>query len=279
MYDNQRQAFLDLTKNQATRHWERLKEIPDKDPKFQLAELVTSIPDGDHLLRTLAQGKEFETAASEHFAVVISDLESQNEKEFGTFWAERVPLRVFNYTQGLKSVQDSKLQEQLSELLSAYLQKDFLPDVVSKARCQGLVCSKRTRKNVNRFEATLKTGKSDLSSVLSTVEKFSKKQGFPEVEADAAAEAKKALVQDMMRRMQKPKTDAPLMFLSLVIILFAKQSEGVVYATGKYAPKLLKQLRTQLSSEEYEKVDKWKESAKAGSLDKMDREAMVQMAE
>ncbi|KAJ4357354.1 uncharacterized protein N0V89_001929 [Didymosphaeria variabile] len=278
-YNIQQQALLNIAKAQAERQWDLLKELPDKDPKFQMAELLALIPDDEQVLRTVAQQKDSEIAAAEHFSSEISELESKNENDFSTFWTEKMSPRVYNYHEGLKSVDEAKLHDQLADLFANYLQKDLVPDVLAKARSQGLVRSRRTRKNVNRFEATLKASKSDLSGILSTFEKFSKKQGLPETGPEAAEEAKKVAIQDMVRRMQKPKTDAPSMFLSLLVVLFAKHHPGVVYATGKFAPKLLKQLRTKLVGEEYEQVEKWKEQAKAGTLTKEDRDFMVQMAD
>ncbi|KAJ4286766.1 hypothetical protein N0V90_013018 [Kalmusia sp. IMI 367209] len=278
-YSTQRKALLDIAKAQAVRHWNLLKGAPDKEVKFQITELLTSIPAEDHLLRAIAQQKDFESVAAEQFSAEIADLEIKNESDFSMFWTERVTARVQNYTEGLKFVEDSKLHDQLADLLSSYVQKEFVLDMVSKARAQGLICSKRTRKNISRFEATLKTSKSDLASVLSILEKFDKKQGVSEVGPSSAEEVKKTLIQDMLRRMQKPKTDAPLMFLSLVIVLSAKHYPGVIYATGKFAPKLLKQLKSRLDGDDYERVEKWKELAKAGTLTKEDRSAMARMAE
>lgn len=279
MYRNQQQALLAIAKAQADRQWGLFKEATDKDPKFQMVELMASIPAEDHVLHTFASQKEAQVAASEQFSGEISDLEKKNEHDFTIFWAERVSLRAYNYHKGLKSVEDAKLHEQLSDLLSNYLQKEFMPDMISKARSQGLVRSRRTRKNINRFEAMLKASTSDLTSIFSILERFGKKQGLPDIVPEAAEEAKNSSIQDMIRRMQKPKTDAPSTFLSLVVILFAKHHPGLVYATGKFAPKLLKQLRANLSDAGYEQVDRWKEQAKAGTLSKEHRASMVHMAE
>ncbi|KAL1612104.1 hypothetical protein SLS60_000327 [Paraconiothyrium brasiliense] len=278
LYNAKQQALLHMAEAQAGRQWDLLKDIPDKEPKFQMAELLASFPDDENVLRTVAQQKDSEIAAAERFSNEIFELELKNENEFSKFWTGRVSPRVHNYHEGLRAVDEAKLHDQLAELLASHLQKELVPDVLAKARSQGLVRSRRTRKNVNRFEATLKASKADLSGILSTIEKFSKKQGIPETDLDIAEEAKIASIQDTVRRMQKPKTDAPSMFLSLVVVLYARYHPGVVYATGKFAPKLLKQLRTKLVSEEYEQVEKWKEQAKAGTLNKEDRESMVQMA-
>ncbi|KAF2440258.1 hypothetical protein P171DRAFT_524346 [Karstenula rhodostoma CBS 690.94] len=281
-YDLLQQVVSSIAKTQANLQWDSLKATPDKELKFQMVDVLAAVSESKHesgdMLLTVAQQKESEIAAGEQFSITISDLESKNESDFSVFWAEKVSQRVYNYREGLKVIEETKLNEQLTDLLSSYLQKDLLPEAVSKARSQGLLRSRRTRKNFGRFEATLKTSKSDLTSILSTLEKFGKKQGLTETDAEAAEVAKKTSIQDMVRRMQKPKTDAPLMFLSLVVILFAKHYEGVVYATGKFAPKLLKQLKTKLG-EAYEQVEKWKELAKAGTLSKDDRLSMVQMAE
>ncbi|KAF7565011.1 hypothetical protein PtrSN002B_002894 [Pyrenophora tritici-repentis] len=88
------------------------------------------------------------------------------------------------------------------------------------------------------------------------------------------------MVEDMLRRLQKQKaSDGPVLFLTLVVVLFARQYDGVVYATGKFAPKLLKQLKGTLDKVQYEKVEAWKEAAKTNALTPEDRAEMVKMAE
>ncbi|KAK7188641.1 hypothetical protein DPSP01_005603 [Paraphaeosphaeria sporulosa] len=287
-YSLMQEEVTGLAKTRAsTQWWDSLKDTSDKDPKFQMADVLTAtvqqknsnFSEHMHVLHAVAQQKDSEVAAAEQFSITISDLESKNENDFSMFWAEKVSQRVHNYREALKAIDETKLSEQLTDLLSSYLHKDLLPEAISKARTQGLVRSRKTRKNVTKFEATLKASKSDLASILSTFEKFGRKQGLVETDGEAAEAAKKASIQDMVRRMQKPKTDAPSMFLSLVVILFAKHHPGVVYATGKFAPKLLKQLKTKLDDESYEQAEKWKELAKAGSLTTDDRAFMVQMAE
>lgn len=274
-----------FAKKDAFIQWESLKDTPDKDPKFQMADVLTAITRENYasidrqVLQAVAEQKDSELVAADKFMVTMSELEAQNEDDFSKFWAEKVSQRVYNYYEGLKAIEETKLKEQLTDLLSIYLQKDLLPDAISKARLQGLVRSRKTRKSVNRFEAALKASKSDLFSVLSTLEKFGRKQGLMEIDVKVAEVAKRETIQDMIRRMQRAKTDAPSMFLSLVVVLFAKQHQGMIYATGKFAPKLLKQLKTELGGEAYEQVEKWKDSAKAGSLSNEERMAMLQMVE
>jgi hypothetical protein len=87
------------------------------------------------------------------------------------------------------------------------------------------------------------------------------------------------MLDDMLRRFKKQKaSDGPVLFLTLVVVLFAKQHDGVVYATGKFAPKLLKLLKGKLEDEQYEQVERWKEAAKTNSLTAEDKAAMAKMA-
>lgn len=120
----------------------------------------------------------------------------------------------------------------------------------------------------------------DVSALISSLDKFGKKQSIDAV-ADLSLESSKAtMLNDMARRMQKQKkSDGPLLFLTLVVFLFAKHNAGVVYATGKYAPKLMKQLRSVLDAEQYSQLEAWKEAARAGSLRAEDRDGMKKMVE
>lgn len=265
-------------KAQATGKWEELKETADKDLKFQISDILAAIPSDRPLLRAVTEEKGTDRVMEEHFWSEISVLESQNEEAFSAFWIERVLSRVHNYREGLQAIEDGKLRDQLADLLSAHLQKELFSDALAKARSQGLVRSRKTRKNAQKLESALAEGKADLKSAVAAMEKFGKKQGVQEPDPASLVEAKKALTGDMIRRMQKPKTEPPVMFLTLIIVLFARQYPGIVYATGKFAPKLLKLLKSTLSAEQYERLEHWKEQAKAGTLTAEDREDMRQMA-
>ncbi|KAF2797739.1 hypothetical protein K505DRAFT_372226 [Melanomma pulvis-pyrius CBS 109.77] len=279
-YDRERDSLLKMAKVHATTQWHQLKENLDQDLKFQISEIINTIPSELPLRCAIAKDKSVEKALDERYWNDVSDLESTNEAEFSTFWIERVVSRIQNYTEGLKYIEDTKLRDQLADLLSTYIQKELLPDSVSKARSQALVLSRKTRKHVQKLESTLKSGKMDLSGVIVAVEKFGKKQGLPDLDTASLTGTKDVLISDMIRKMQKKQADGPLLFLTLVIVLLAKQQlgVGVVYATGKFAPKLLKQLKSVLSTERYEQLEGWKELAKAGTLTSEDKEDMKRLA-
>jgi hypothetical protein len=276
-YDSEREVLLHSAQAHATQQWQTQKDEQAKDIKFQLSNIIAFIPEDQRVLQAVAENSTIKKAVEEAFWNEISGLESRNEAEFATFWVERVVSRMTNYTEGLKVIEDPKLREQLSELLSSYLLKDLVPDAISKARSQALLCSRKTKKNIQKIESSLKTSKTDISSTISVIEKFNQKQGVQELDTASLEEAKTAQVADMVRKMQK-LSDGPTLFLYLVVVMLARHNPGVLYASGKFAPKLMKLLKPSLSAEAYEQLEKWKDGARAGSLSAEDKDDMRGLA-
>lgn len=264
----------------ATTQWEKLKADPNFDLKSDVSNIAKAIGIEEHIYNPLLADTSSRKALEEKFKASVADLETQNESDFAALWTDRVDLRIAIYNQGLSSIEDKKLQDQLSNLLATYIQKDLVPDTLVKARSQGLVLSRKTKKNVQKFETTLSSSNPSLNAILSTLAKFSQKSGLTSSSPLALDTHKAAMIQDMQRRMAKQtkSPDGPVLFLTLVVILCAKHYDGFVYATGKYAPKLLKQLRGKLEAGEYEQLEKWKEAAKTGTVGEEDREGMRGMA-
>lgn len=279
-YSRESNALLDLAKSDANTQWRLLKENPKADVRFLAATIASQVPANRPVMQDLIKERTVERALDDAFSDEILELEKQNEVDFAEFWTDRVVTRVAIYTEGLAAVEDQKLQNQLSDLLAQYLQKDLVPDAVSKATSQGLLLSRKTRKNVQKFESSLSADSMDVPAITACLEKLSKKQSVNTPAPLAMETSKTTMLNDMARRMQKQKrSDGPLLFLTLVVFLFAKHNAGVVYATGKFAPKLLKQLKIVLDVEQYTQLETWKESAKAGTLSAEDRVAMKKMVE
>lgn len=280
-YSIEREVLLKHTRLSAVDQWQQLKDSPEADIKFDMSIITSTVANDQPFLAELIKEKTIEKAIEEQYWLVVSEQETQNEAEFAAFWSDRVVSRVNVYSEGLVIIEDPKLKDQLSDLLATYLQKELVLDVITKARSQGLVLSRKTRKNIQKLDTTLGTAKTEINAIISTIDKFHKKQALDSANVVAIEDAKKAMMQDMLRRMQKQQkaSDGPVSFLTLVILLIAKHHSGVVYATGKFAPKLMKQLKTKLEPEQYERLEKWKEGAKAGSLTAEDRGDMTQMTE
>ncbi|EDU49876.1 predicted protein [Pyrenophora tritici-repentis Pt-1C-BFP] len=249
------------------------------DPKYSRDRIRNLIPPSGLVQRLLLATKPVDKALEETFYNTLAPLETANEEDFATYWSDRCLARYNIYSTGLTGVSDPKVHDQLAQLLAAYAKKELIPDTLAKARAQRLVQSRRTRKNVARLSGVLETVEG-VAGIATALDKFNKKQGVEAPGETTLVAAKKVMVEDMLRRLQKQKaSDGPVLFLTLVVVLFARQYDGVVYATGKFAPKLLKQLKGTLDKVQYEKVEAWKEAAKTNALTPEDRAEMVKMAE
>jgi hypothetical protein len=280
-YSIVKEALLEHAKESAVLQWQQLKDSPEAEIKFDISIITRMVTDDRPLLVELIRERSVERAAEEKYWSEIGEQETQNEIEFAAFWSDRVVSRTTVYNKGLAAIEDAKLKDQLSDLLAMYIQKELIPDAISKARSQALVRSRKTRKNIQKLETTLGASETEINAIVSTIEKFNKKQLVNPADPATIEDTKKAMMQDMLRRLQKQQkaSDGPVLFLTLVILLTAKHCSGVVYATGKFAPKLMKQLKVSLKQEQYEQLEQWKEAAKAGGLGAEDRENMRKMAE
>ncbi|KAJ4988946.1 hypothetical protein SVAN01_05570 [Stagonosporopsis vannaccii] len=279
-YSRHRGILLDLAKADASSQWHRLEEDPRTDTKYLLSNTFYQILEDNPVLQNLVKERTLERAIDDAFSARISELEKQNETQFADFWTDRVVTRVTIYSEGLDTVEDQKLQDQLSDLLAHHIHTDLVPDAVSKATSQGLILSRKTRKNVQRLESALKSGNTAVTALTASLDKFNKKQSIDAPESSILESSKATMLGDMARRMQKQrKSDGPLLFLTLIVFLFAKHYAGIVYATGKFAPKLLKQLKAVLDVEQYAQLEAWKEAARSSSLSAEDRDGMKRMVE
>ena len=279
-HESERTALLDYATSDATTQWEQMNSDPTKEAKFSLPNIAKSVADDNPIGKAMIKERATEKALEEQFWNKITQFEVENEAAFSTFWTERATSRVTVYNDGLSGVEDQRLRDQLTELFAQYVQKELIPDVLSKARSRGHVLSRKSRKNTQKLETALQADGLDVPAILSSIDKFSRKQSIPSMDTTAMEAAKQTMMSDMVRRMQKQKkSDGPLLFLTLVVLLLARHGSGIVYATGKFAPKLLKQLKPVVGAEQYAALEKWKDAAKSGSLNADDREEMKKMAE
>jgi hypothetical protein len=302
----------------AETQWAALTTSPSNPPddlKYNLSAIQAQIPAGHRFLYALLLEPGVKKMLDETFYLALTTLESQNEALFQTYWNNSIYARYTTHmlalspsstqssTQSSPST-DEKLFTALEDLYTTYFTSTFLPSALSKAKSQGLLLSRRTRKNVGKLEAELlsiqnptvpvqgsekekeKESGIKITAPTKALATFMKRQSIPAPTASLLSTVKQEMVEDMRRDMHRrlskspPKTaDGPVFFLTLVLVLWAKEYNGVLYATGKFAPKLLKLLKGVLGEDMYEKLERWKEAAKAGTLSAEDKAEMVRMAE
>jgi hypothetical protein len=279
-YTLEQNNLLELAKEDATSQWQQLTDNPDSEIKFNISNITQANPDKSFVHTSICKEKPMQKALDESFSTALTSLESQNEASFSTFWLDRVSSRTALYTAGLTSLSDPKLSAQLSSLLATYLSTDLVPDTLAKARTQHLLLSRKTRKNVAKLEAAISTSKpgdeNDLIALLSSLEKFTSKQSIPAPTPSSLATYKSTMLNDMLRRStkQSKSSNDALLFLTLIVVLHARYYDGMVYATGKYAPKIMKTLKGKVGEDEYAVLEGWKEDVRMGKLGVDGREGM-----
>lgn len=220
-------------------------------------------------------------AALETCTSQFEALEQENEKQFRQFWSSRVDDKAQLYATGVNSIAGSEdlegpLSTQLNDLLRNHLEADLVPLAVSRAKTKGLTRSPQLKlpKKFSNLESTLAQAK-DLDTAMQALSAFDASVGIA-IQSNLKL-AKQAMLEDMVKTMKKD-ADAPRLFLMLIIILIATEQEGVVYATGKLAPKLLKHVKEKLEPEVAARLEQLKNSIKSGKITEEEREEMRSMA-
>lgn len=263
---------------QAQKKWNQL--TPDSDVELALdpADLLETLKAGQALASSaqdFIKGKIDETGKAA-FDTEISRLSAESLETFSALWRDRVDTRFQLYRLGADAIPDAKLREQLLELLQTHIRAELIPETLSRAEAQGLLRGKKLKKSVEKLKASLELDGKD-TTLTSTLNKFANKLS---PSTTSLADAKTAHLIDLhqtIRALDRDK-DGPRLFLALIVVLLAKYQDGVVYATGKFAPKLMRLLKGRVSEEVYGRLERLKEGVKSGKAGREEREEIKELA-
>ncbi|KAI9797247.1 MAG: hypothetical protein M1825_006031 [Sarcosagium campestre] len=199
-------------------------------------------------------------------------LDDMAVTNFAQFWTDRVTSKIRLHEEGAKAMQDPKLREDLFSILSQHITSNLLPESVKKAEGKQLIQGTRIIEQVKELSSSIERIKvqtsapeiqfRDISVALRTLEKNLK---FGQLSDERLAERKAQSCKDLARSVKKDD-DGPKLFLTLLVLLLAKNGPGLVHATGKFAPRLLKQLSSVLEEGTLVTLRSWKDAAKAGNM-------------
>ncbi|GME27880.1 Purine biosynthesis protein purh [Neofusicoccum parvum] len=288
LFNTIQDTFTARIRDHANHLWTQSSTLPESeltlDVPAVLAPAATSLslpaPLLPILLRCSCDG-----GARSTFNATLTQLETDADAALAAFWRDRVALRFELYAAAAAGVPDAKLRAALlDDLLPHYVALDLVPDAVQRAEAKGLVRSARAKRNVRKLVAALQErrpqGAGGADAVRASLAKFAGKLDVASLGEAEREERKEGFVRDMVRGMRKD-ADAPRLFLTLVVVLWARRAEGVVYATGKYAPKILKLLKGDsggLEEEVLARLETLKEMVKAGGVGGGEKEEMRKMA-
>ncbi|KAF2436689.1 hypothetical protein EJ08DRAFT_157081 [Tothia fuscella] len=272
-----------LTTEYVNHQWNELVDVLTvqealADPKFLQVFYEESDVDLDLLSRLWANtDRGIYLAAKTAYDDRLSQLRTDAAEQFTIQWKSRVVCKVQLYTQGLLSLRDSPLKESLQELLYTYISQDLIPSNLDRAKAKSLIRSPLTSKNIKKLEEAIRSASKEKSSPLDALAKFTKKMNIESATEDELVTAKNECIRDIAQSMEKDK-DGPRLFLGALTNLFASKHEGILYATGKYAPRLLKFLKDDLEAGLVAKLEEIKEAVKAGKVDDAMREHLRSIA-
>lgn len=237
----------------------------------------------EEVLGLIYRGKVV-TATEDAFKKEIQRLEVETVQEFSKYWNDRVMARLRLHQAGINSLPDEKLRADLTATLLEYKRTVSIPDSLKKAQEKRLVRGKVPKKSVENLQnATMAIGteiaqvSAGSAALESALHSFNSSLKIPNLDDESLAQKKQQLITEMATNMKRDK-DVARLFLTLVLILLAGKSPGVVYATGKFAPRLLKQLGNMLEPDVLEELRMMKDSVKAGNATEQTKDRMRTMA-
>ncbi|KAI9769409.1 MAG: hypothetical protein M1840_004111 [Geoglossum simile] len=192
--------------------------------------------------------------------------------KFSHAWKEKVLVRLQLYRIGVQNLGDIRLQEELYSTLFDHTTKTLVPEFLQKCRNKDLIKGSPLERGIEKLQqalAGIKAGMEELkdqfASTMEAIDAFTKTIRV-EAWTDVELEQRKAVQLREMANNMKKDEDGPRLFLALVLVMQAAHRPGIVYSTGKYAPRLLKQLTDVMDTEKYAWMQKMKEAAKLGTM-------------
>jgi hypothetical protein len=220
---------------------------------------------------------KIKAVATSNFDERLAELKLENRNQFEALWKSRVYVPARLHDEALEGQEAGLLRDQLRELLYIHLAQDLVPNALKRMHNKGLVRDQPTRKQVDKLQAAVAAEKKD-PCIMKSLNKLHEKLGFAALTPDELVQARNQQLVDLVKGMDMD-TDDPRLFLTTVIVLFAsKQKTGIIYATGKFAPRLLKLLKADLDEEQYKSLERLKYTVKAGNVSGEDRQEMRHIA-
>lgn len=250
--------------------------------------------------------KEAKTIFDSH----IAQLDLEDEQLFTSVWRKEVMLRVLVYYSALQKLEEGKLRMELTSLFVDYLTRDLLPEGSTEAGRKASRNSKSEARNFLSIDPeTGKTGvtfhgkrlvpavdrlnaqcvlfqQSDVASAAlrnakTIMDTFATKLGISGASDEEVTAKQDELVREALRKLETTKInkdkDGSALFLGVVLVLLAKHDKGLLYASGRFVPRLLKLLKSYIDEEQYERLQALKEEVKKGSLSVEQREELIAM--
>ncbi|KAF3202553.1 hypothetical protein TWF679_010798 [Orbilia oligospora] len=219
----------------------------------------------DRLLQAASDSiaQSFLPKVSASYSDRIGELREMANAAARVQFVDKVYLRFVINRAAIEKIQDPGVQGKLAQDLMIYYQK-MIVDGLTKLRDR--VADTQSQRMNERIEDAISTVTNVFSSddikpiaglhvIQQELESLMKDIGVNRStgeEFDASVKNKMEEMRNELRVQLGKASDLSLMLLVVLILLFSEHEGGILRATGKYAPKILKQLRHRLTDADYE---------------------------
>lgn len=198
----------------------------------------------------------------------------ENEQEFAAMWKASVMDRLSLHLAGLEPLdQGSKLRNELTELLTGYATTELLRSELSGQK----KCGKKVKPAVDKLKddiANFKSSQSsdsDLTAVKRAFDALASKLSISWLDKEDQITKKGQELTEMTdtaitRFDETGDRDGSRLFLVVILILLARHQAGLIYATGRFVPRLLKLLKGKVDDERWSRLQELKEEVKTGAM-------------
>ncbi|KAK6330939.1 hypothetical protein TWF718_003133 [Orbilia javanica] len=192
----------------------------------------------------------------------VGELREMANAAARVYFVDKVYLRFVINCAAIEKIQDAGVQEKLAQDLMIYYQKIVMDGLT---KLQDRVADTQSQRMNERIEDAISTVTNVFSSddnkpiaglnvIQQELESLMKYVGVNRrtEEFEASVKDKMEEMRRELRAQLEKASDLSLMLLVVLILLFSEHEGGILRATGKYAPKILKQLRHKLTDADYE---------------------------
>ncbi|KAK6341907.1 hypothetical protein TWF730_001392 [Orbilia blumenaviensis] len=203
--------------------------------------------------------QSFITKVSTRYSDRVGELRETANAAARMHFVDKVYLRFVINNAAIEKIQDAGVQEKLAQDLMIYYQKIIVEGL---AKLRDRVADTQSQRMNERIEDAISTVTNVFSSddtkpiaglrvIQQELESLIKDLGVNRPTEEAVENKAEEMRRELGLQLDKT-SDLSLMLLVVLILLFSEHEGGILRATGKYAPKILKQLRNRLTEEDYE---------------------------
>lgn len=257
----------------AIAEWEQHYDVQDaiRNAPKHLTDLIKAEPnESESVIQNILWFEQVRQQARLTYETSLKQCATNAERDFAAYWAGSIMTQVQIYSEGLQAIDDPKLQVNLGETLGQYIVTDLVPEAVKTASNHKGI-QRDLNKLTERLQKAVDVG--TFEAVKSAMDKLASAR---DVGAPSAVQMQhtKGIIHSRLASTVQTSGLAPKVFLTLILLVMLRERGVLVYATGKFAPRLLKSLKGNLDKGEYRQLEAWKDIVKAGTETKEHIEEM-----